>query len=364
MKVCIENIYYLFCYAWDCLPQSRVVDVSGVARPDTLNLFAHVIKTGTEHILRRGLDRGYSLERAELLKLRGKIDFAGSISSVAASRISLVCEFDEFVPDVLHNQILRATIKRLARAEGIDVDLRAALNKLDPKLNGVSQIHLNAALFRRVQIHRNNSFYGFLMQVCELLYAAALPDRGKDGQYLFREILDDESYMATVFEKFMRRFYELEQEEFPFVGRPNLSWDATSAPIKDLDFLPNMRTDALLRSANRLIIVDAKYYKDALQSFREKRTIHSKSLYQLMAYLRSAQKQWPDRSCEGILLYPVAASKINLRYVIDGHPVRIYTLNLNKPWRKVCKALLALIRPIPLRRNEKALVPFGSLQSQ
>ncbi len=344
MKVRIENIYYLFCYAWDCLPQSRVVDVSGLARPDTLNLFAHVIKTGTEHILRRGLDRGYSVERAELLKLRGKIDFAGSISSVASSRISLICEFDEFVPDVLHNQILRATIKRLARAEGVDVDLRAALNKLDAKLNGISQVHLNTPLFRRVQIHRNNAFYGFLMRVCELLYAAALPDRGKHGHYRFREILDDESYMATVFEKFMRRFYELEQEEFPFVGSPSLSWDVMSGRAEDLEFLPDMRTDLVLRSATRVVILDAKYYKDALQTYHDKRSVHSENLYQLMAYLHSGQKRWPGNPCEGILLYPVAASEVDLRYVINGHPVRIYTLDLDQPWQDVRVALLALIQ--------------------
>lgn len=347
MKVRIENIYYLFCYAWDCLPESRVVDVSGVPRPDTLNLFAHVIKMGTQHILRRGLDRGYSVERAELQRLRGKIEFAASISSLASSRISLVCEFEEFVPDVLHNQILRATIKRLALAEGVDPDLGAALRNIDLKLQGVRQIQLSGECFRRVQIHRNNAFYGFLMKVCELLYGAVLPDRGRNGRYLFREVLDDESYMSTVFEKFMRRFYELEQSEFPTVCNPTLNWDASSVRIRHLGFLPNMRTDAVLQSANRLIIIDAKYYKDALQTYREKRTAHSGNLYQLMSYLRSAKTQWPEKSCEGILLYPVAASRINLRYVINGHPLRVYTLDLSRRWPKVRKALLALIRPSP-----------------
>lgn len=345
MKVPIENIYYLFCYAWDCLPESRCINVSGVPMPDTLNLFAHVIKTGTEHLLRRGLDRGYVAEKQRISKIRGRIDFGASISALATKRLRLTCDFDEFVPDVLHNQILRTTIRKLSRASGVDHTLRIELRKLDRVLTGIELIPLEASAFRRVQVHRNNAFYGFLMRVCELLHSASLPDRGEDGRYAFREVLDDEPYMSVVFEKFVRRFYRIEQTEFPSVGSERFDWDALSESAKDMDFLPSMNTDATLRSDSKLIVIDAKYYKDALQTYREKRTVHSGNLYQLMAYLRSAQKRWPGQLCEGILLYPVAASRVDLRYTIDGYPVRIWTLDLARPWPEVRKGLLNLIRP-------------------
>jgi 5-methylcytosine-specific restriction enzyme subunit McrC len=344
VKVPIENIYYLFCYAWDCLPESRCINVSSVPRPDTLNLFAHVIKTGTEHLLRRGLDRGYVAEKLEVSKIRGKIDFGESISALATKRLRLSCDFDEFVPDILHNQILRTTIRKLSQANGVDHSLRIELRKLDQMLTGIKPIQLEASAFRRVQVHRNNAFYGFLMRVCELLHSASLPDQGEDGRYAFREVLDDEAYMSVVFEKFVRRFYRIEQTEFPSVGRERLDWDAVSESAKEMDFLPSMNTDASLRSDSRLIVIDAKYYKDALQTYHEKRTVHSANLYQLMAYLHSAQKRWPGQLCEGILLYPVAASSVNLRYTIEGYPVRIWTLDLAQPWPEVRKALLELIR--------------------
>jgi 5-methylcytosine-specific restriction enzyme subunit McrC len=243
VKVPIENIYYLFCYAWDCLPESQSVDVGSVPRPDTLNLFAHVIKTGTKHLLRRGLDRGYVAEKQELAKIRGKVDFAASIAALATTRLRLICDFDEFAADVLHNQILRTTIRKLSHTHGVDRSLATELRELDRALAGISFIQLETSTFRRVQVHRNNAYYRFLMRVCELLHSAFLPDRAEDGRYTFREVLDDESYMADVFEKFIRGFYRIEQTEFPSVASEYLDWEAFASP-EDMAFLPSMKTDA------------------------------------------------------------------------------------------------------------------------
>ena len=126
--------------------------------------------------------------------------------------------------------------------------------------------------------------------------------------------------MEDVFEKFIRGFDRLEQTDFPSVGSVYLHWNATSEAAEDMDFLPSMKTDVTLRSESRMIVIDAKYYKDALQTHREKRTGHSGNLYQLMAYLRNVERHWRGRAPEGILLYPVAASRADLRYTIDGYP--------------------------------------------
>lgn len=349
MKVRIENIYYLFCYAWDCLPESAIVDVSTVARPDTLSLFGHVIKRGTEHVLRRGLDHGYATHNQEIKTVRGRIDFTASISALASTRLRLTCNFDDFVPDVLHNQILRTTIRKLSLSEGVDRTLRAGLKSLDLALSGISLVHLDTSVFRRVQLHRNNAFYGFLMRVCELLHSVSLPDRDADGRYAFRDVLDDESYMAAVFEKFVRGFYRLEQEDFPSVASEHLDWHASSEVASHIDFLPAMKTDVTLRSTTRQVVIETKYYADSLQTYYEKRTVHSQNLYQLMSNLRSSAKGWRgELPIEGILLYPAAASRPDLRFIIEGHPVRIYSLNLDQPWNGVRDDLLSLIRPLTL----------------
>jgi hypothetical protein len=63
-----------------------------------------------------------------------------------------------------------------------------------------------------------------------------------------------------------------------------------------------------------------------------------------MAYLRgSAQNAPAGQSIEGVLVYPVGEQCIDLGYVIDGYPVRIYTLNLGQPTHAIEADLLSLL---------------------
>jgi len=156
-------------------------------------------------------------------------------------------------------------------------------------------------------------------------------------------VLSDEDYMSAVFEEFIRNFYTLKQSQFR-VGRTQPKWSATAAQPSDLRFLPSMTTDVTLSSVRRTIIIDAKYYKDALQTNYGSRTVHSNNLYQLLAYLRGSQQRVAvGQSVEGILLYPVGEQFVDLSFIIDAHPVRIYTLNLSQPWYRIEADLLSLV---------------------
>ena len=79
------------------------------------------------------------------------------------------------------------------------------------RFHEVSEINLSRPVFRRVQLHRNNQFYGFLLHVCELLLDNFLPDE-EPGQFRFRDFLQDENQMPGLFEAFVRNFYKKETE--------------------------------------------------------------------------------------------------------------------------------------------------------
>jgi 5-methylcytosine-specific restriction enzyme subunit McrC len=225
----------------------------------------------------------------------------------------------------------------------IESGLRERLLKIDHRLSGISTIEVNSSLFTRIQLHRNNSFYAFLLHVCELVYLSLLPERSGEGPSWFRDLLSDEDYMAAVFEEFIRNFYSMKQSQFT-VRRTQPNWNATAMQPADLRFLPTMTTDVTLSSARRTIIIDAKYYRDALQTNYGSRTVHSSNLYQLLAYLRACdQKVSTGQSIEGMLVYPVGVQCVDLSYIIDGYPVRIYTLNLGQPWYRIESDLLALV---------------------
>ena len=342
MKVPIQNLYYLFCYAWQYIPDDLALDVGGIQSPDVLNLCAHVLTEGIDRLLRRGIDQGYVGLTEETPRLRGRIDITGTVTGLTWLRSRAVCQFDELTPDVLHNRILRTTVRLLSNAH-INFELRDRLREIDTLMSGISTIVVNSSLFRRIQLHRNNSFYAFLLRVCELVHLSLLPDRSGEGQSWFRDVLSDEDYMSAVFEEFIRNFYTLKQSQFR-VGRTQPKWSATAAQPSDLRFLPSMTTDVTLSSVRRTIIIDAKYYKDALQTNYGSRTVHSNNLYQLLAYLRGSQQRVAvGQSVEGILLYPVGEQFVDLSFIIDAHPVRIYTLNLSQPWYRIEADLLSLV---------------------
>jgi 5-methylcytosine-specific restriction enzyme subunit McrC len=342
VKVPIQNIYYLLCYAWRFVPEDLALDVGGIQSSDALNLCAHVLTEGIDRLLRRGIDQGYIELTEDTSRLRGRVNLTATITGLTWLHARAVCQFDELTPNTIHNRILRTTVRLLSNAR-IESELVKRLRKVDRELSGIDTIPLHSSLFKRVQLHRNNAFYAFLLRICELVHLSLLPDRSGVNSSWFRDVLSDENYMATVFEEFIRNFFSLKQSEFA-VSRTQPKWSATAAEPNDLQFLPTMNTDVTLSSAGRKIIIDAKYYRNALQSNFGSRTVHSNNLYQLLAYLRGSDSETPaGQSVEGMLVYPVGEQGVDLSYTIDGYLVRIYTLNLGQPWIRIETDLLNLV---------------------
>ncbi len=340
-RIPIQNLYYLFCYAWNRLEEGEVVDVGGVDSPELVDLFAKVLTGGIRHLIRRGIDRGYVPVEEELSVLRGRVNFQGSMQLMLRRAPRLHCEFDELRHDILTNQILKATMSRLVRVAGIDKELSHELLILSRVFDKVSEPRLSKHLFRQVQIYRNNSFYDFLIRICELIYESTLPE-GSGDRYRFSDILRDEQKMARVFENFVRNFYRLEQTQYQ-VTPLQMRWDAISDEGQ-LQMLPLMRTDIHLENADRRIIIDTKYYSEALQTYHGKASIRSEHLYQLFSYLKNAEALGPAYSdAEGVLLYPAVGDKLAFDAHIQGHHIRVCTVNLDQPWQLIRSDLLSVI---------------------
>jgi 5-methylcytosine-specific restriction enzyme subunit McrC len=344
----IQNVYYLFCYAWNRFREGQAIDVSRVESPELSDLFATVLISGTKRLLRRGFDRGYVTHREDTGRLRGKIDISETVKRFLTLSARAHCVFDELDYDVLHNRILRTTIERLARVENIDVENRRELLTLSKHLEPVEIIRVTRQDFRRVQLHSNNASYGLLMKICELVHEAVLPE-GTGGLSRFADILKDEVIMSAVFQDFVRNFYRLEQTGFSVSGEERLHWDAIAGSDEAGALLPVMRPDIWLRSSDRRILLDTKYYRETLQESEYRQTLHSGHLYQLFAYMKNAQTQEPGGPAfEGVLLYPKTRRAVDVRYQVQGHKVRIYTLDLAQDWRDIRRNLIDLVVESPL----------------
>lgn len=337
----IENIYYLLCYAWNKLDEGNIVNVEGIEGTELPNLFAQVLINATNHLLKDGLDRGYQTISDDTTCLRGRIDFGVSLKRSLLSQGKAHCSFDELSHDVLHNRLLKGTLRRLAATEHMDSDLQARLLRLHRRLEGINEVAPTRLAFRTVQLHRNNAFYAFVMNICELVSESLLVHE-RPGSYRFRDFLRDEDRMARVFEDFVFNFLRLEQSEYK-VMRDRIEWDTSTT--QSLDLLPEMRTDISLRSSSRTIIIDTKYYQAALSENFGKEKIRSEHLCQIFSYLKNLERRrGVDSFAEGILLYPSVSKSLDYSFTVQGHSIRIATINLNQSWSLIKRDILQLIK--------------------
>lgn len=338
----VENIYYMFCYAWGRFEEARSLSTGAEASPDLPNLLARVLSTGARTLLRRGLDRGYLPLEEELSTIRGHIELGASLKLQARNVRRVDCTFDELSHDLLHNQLLKASLRLLGQADSLEQTLRRELRSLIVRMGEVSDIRLSQAAFARVQLHRNNARYDLLLKICRLVFECMIPAERGAG-YAFQEVLRDERKMARVFEDFVRNFYRASQTDYA-VKPLQFEWSALPITVSASVRMPLMRTDVYLESARRRIILDTKYYAEAVQERYGSASFRSENLYQLFAYLRNDAVWNPDlATAEGILLYPEVNQSLDASYTIHGHAVRLVTVDLARPWRQIETRLASLI---------------------
>jgi len=345
-KIPIQNIYYLLSYAWNKLEERDIVEVHGIESSNLYDLFAKVLANGLNHLFKRGIGRDYVEESEDLRCLRGKLDFSETLKRNLFIKARAHCIHDEFSYNVLHNQILKSTLRQLIFVDKLDSDLKNELAGLHRKLHDIDDIQLSSIVFSRIQLNQNNAFYDFLLRICALIYDNLLVSEGS-GKSKFRDFFEDERQMASLFEEFVRNFYRLEAAGCR-VSSEEISWDAIPLDEKSTSYLPKMKTDISIERNGSKMIIDTKYYKQTLEKSRyEKETIRSAHLYQLFSYLQNLEaKGGINRFCAGTLIYPTVDQEIRLNYQIRGHKVMIRTLNLNQHWQGIHQELMSLLEEI------------------
>jgi 5-methylcytosine-specific restriction enzyme subunit McrC len=310
-----------------------LVDVATSGVTELVDLFARIMTSGVSRLRRRGFERGYEEIEDQMPGVRGRIRIFETISHFQDRHGRATCAFDELTIDTPQNRVVKAAMRVLCAVDEISPKNRGTLRRLIKELSEVTDCP--------VKLHANNRHYRFLVDVAALIRDCVIPDE-TSGKYRFRDFSRDGPEMARLFESFLRNFLRIERPELS-VASEELDWIATSQDDPELEFLPGMRTDITVRSSDRTLVIDAKFYGETLQTHYGKQSVHSGHLYQLVSYLRNMEgRSEPDKSAEGMLLYPVTSNSVNVGYVIQGHKVRVRTVDLSKDWREIESDLLKL----------------------
>ena len=355
-EIPVRNAWYLLLYAWDMAAFRGSLKADVERSPTLLGLLARVLAESTRDLLRRELGREFAALEAPVSGVRGRIDFARSLKRLDFESGRASCRFSELEIDTPRNRIIRSTMASLACDPRVDptgtkeaAALRHDLGTAVRVMEGVTLEKVTREAFRRLQLGRNDRAYSLPLSICALIHRLELPTE-HEGDHALTALLRDEITFHSLFERFVRNFWRTHLGDLFTVRSEVLSWfDELDCPLA-----PAMRTDITLTwraPPFRRLVVDTKYYTSSLSTgpYGTAR-FHSGNLYQLYAYLRTQEhRSASHRDAEGMLLYPTTAVDLDEAMKVQGHRIRVATVNLAHPWPEIEARLLSLAAPPPAR---------------
>lgn len=335
----IQNIYYMLSYAFQVLNEQGYKNIETEQFDNVGELCAAILSKGVSMQLKRGLGREYVENTESLSSIRGRIELSESIKTRSLLRRQLICSYDEFSENSYMNRIIKTTMELLLHADisrSRKKDLRRALvffNNVD-----ILDVHM---INWKIQYNRNNQTYRMLISVCYLVIKGLLQTNA-DGSTRLMDFLDEQR-MHRLYEKFILQYY---RREFPWINASasQIPWQLDD---DSNSMLPVMQTDIMLSHAEKVLIIDAKYYSHTTQSQFGVHTLHSGNLYQIFTYVKNKDMELGNEPHEvsGMLLYARTDEPItpNNTYHMSGNKVSVRTLDLNKSFPEIAAQLNAIV---------------------
>jgi 5-methylcytosine-specific restriction enzyme subunit McrC len=336
--IVIRNVYVMMAYAFRAIRETGQDRLAAEHFDVIHDLFAEILIRGIGSQIKRGLHRDYRRRSEELNTVRGRIDLTRTTAALSTVRGRIVCEFDEYVLDTLHNRILKCVMILLVRSGEVSKNRKDALRRLLPYLDTVTQIAPTSIRWDQLSFTRSTASYRMLMGTCELVIRGLLPTEESGPNSLLAWVADEE--MSSLYERFLREYYRTHHPELS-PAASQVDWDLEDETASGVGQLPAMRTDITLRSRQRKLIIDAKYYGSTFRTGQYgKESVDSANLYQILAYTKNADVR-RDGSTSGMLLYArtTADRQPDLDVVIQGNRIGARTLDLSLPWEHLRRQL-------------------------
>ena len=359
----VRNIWLLLLYAsrlYRELPLSRRVELED-APDDIPYLVAEILTNAVERRLRRNLSHGYQRRRADLTRVRGRIDLLRTERRQLLQRGRVACVFDELTVDTPRNRYVKAALTHIADvvsklANHSDIerrcrDLRSRLERagvvghLDPRQAGKTAVLDNVGW---VDAHERQ-----MLAAASLALDLSIPTE-QSGLTLLPIVNRSETEGWKLYENAVAGFYDVALSHRGWRVRPSvhIQWPA-SDPTPGLHaIMPKMITDIVLECrehgtpiTGQRIVIDTKFTSIVGRSQFGKQTLKSGNIYQLYAYLRSQEQPGDSisRHATGVLLYPSLGVDYNESAIIQGHRVTFATVDLAADSQTIRGQLLRIV---------------------
>lgn len=337
--ILIKNIYYMLTYAFQILRQSNYDDIAAEDFENIHDMFAAILGKGVAQQLKHGLYREYVNKSDNLTTLRGKLDIPGTIKNKLQHRQKLFCDFDELSENNLMNQVIKTTMTLLIKQGNVNSENKSALKKDLLFFDSVDYVEPSTIKWDRIRYQRNNQSYRMLLNICRLVIDGLLLST-EQGMIKMATFLDDQR-MSHLYEKFILEYFRYHHPELR-ANPDQVQWNLDD----DNDmWLPNMITDITLKSKDgRVLILDAKYYGQQMQSNFDVQTYRNANLYQIYTYVKNWDKDQTG-NVAGMLLYAKTSEEFQPanQFSMGGNKITVGSLDLNLPFNEIAGQLEKIV---------------------
>lgn len=340
----VENIYYMLAYAFQALSQGEYAHVKDEQFDNAEDLFGEILSLGMSGLLKRGLHRTYVEVSEDMSGMRGRVDMVETMRHKADRCQLLRCVHDEFSANNIFNKILKTTACMLIRSGRLHKS-RYRLKRAALCFSDVDEIDAKQIRWSSLRYQKNNLHYVMLMNICRFVIDGMLMSDGdKGGNKKIRHIKYDELKLSKLYENFICSYYARHYKLGAKAKEIDWAVDDVGSATH-LEQLPSMRSDVVLTGGDKVLIIDAKFYKNTMQEYYHHHSVNSANFYQIFAYVENAQIQERSRKVSGMLLYAKTDEEIlpYLHVRIAGKDFAVRTLDLALPFKEIAAQLDGIV---------------------
>lgn len=286
--------------------------------------------------VRKGMPRRYLAHEDDLTALRGRLDVTRQFTTLIARPDRLACRYDDLSPDILLNQIMKATVDRLIRVSASEENQRR-LRELAFFYADIRNVRPSALAWDSLILDRTNSRWRELVELARLLLGDRFQTTSTGAESGFSLTFD----MSRLFEAYVARSLKralarTELSIHPQGGRLYCLQDVETGTGRFMT-----KPDILVKRKGKVeLIIDTKWKRISRAVDDPKQGVRQADVYQMMAYGQLYE------CSELLLLYPhhrglgAEVGTMSIHSILNtSSRLRTGTVDLtrasNQSWREV-----------------------------
>lgn len=198
-KIGMERLLFLVSYSLNRL-RWREDEVAFDQDADLVEVLLAAFARSLETALGRGVLRGYRVEEAALMTVRGRIDVNEQLRRRYGRMPPIEVRYDDYTEDIVVNQLLKAALVRCRRVRVRSDRLASLLRRFEFTLAEVSDVEFDARRLPEVTFNRLNAHYRPAVELARLILRSLSIEQGpRSGQLASAFLIN----MNAAFEDFV-----------------------------------------------------------------------------------------------------------------------------------------------------------------